>query len=94
MAGMGPIPILSTVTVLSDQQHEIVEPVGSALWNNPAVIPNRVGFVTSQIGVFNPYIVALTLVHTIRKMTYTHTRQQYRDYVIGVKREFRRVSKS
>ena len=43
----------STQWPVCNESPESVKPVGSALWNNPAVIPNRVGFVKlSQIGVF------------------------------------------
>ena len=46
-------PHTGTQWPVCNESPESVKPVGSALWNNPAVIPNRVGFVKlSQIGVF------------------------------------------
>ena len=45
-------PHTGTQWPVCNESPESVKPVGSALWNNPAVIPNRVGFVKlSQIGV-------------------------------------------
>ena len=46
-------PHTGTQWPVCNEPPEALEPVGSALWNNPAVIPNGVGFVKlSQIGVF------------------------------------------
>ena len=46
-------PHTGTRWPVCNKSPESVKSVGSALWNNPAVIPNRVGFVKlSQIGVF------------------------------------------
>ena len=46
-------PHTGTQWPVCNESPESVKPVGSALWNNPAVIPNQVGFVKlSQIGVF------------------------------------------
>ena len=45
-------PHTGTQWSVCNESPESVKPVGSALWNNPAVIPNRVGFVKlSQIDV-------------------------------------------
>ena len=46
-------PVTGTGQSSCNEPPESVKPVGSALWNNPAVIPNWVGFVKlSQMGVF------------------------------------------
>ena len=46
-------PHTGTQWPVCNESPESVKPVGSALWNSPAVIPNRVGFVKlSQIDVF------------------------------------------
>ena len=45
-------PVTGTGQSSCNEPPESVKPVGSALWNNPAVIPNWVGFVKlSQMGV-------------------------------------------
>ena len=46
-------PVTGTGQFSCKEPPEALEPVCSAVWSNPAVIPNRVGFVRlSQIGVF------------------------------------------
>ena len=46
-------PLAGTEEPSCSKQPESVEPVCSAVWSNPIVIPNQVGFVRlSQIGVF------------------------------------------
>ena len=46
-------PVTGTGQSSCKEPPEALEPVCSAVWSNPAVIPNRVGFVRlSQIGVF------------------------------------------